>query len=90
MTNLLACIARCFLELEFLKVMLRRLYWCIIGSAPSTSTAKTYSKLIPVWQLMYKGAFTFVTDSQYTHSRYVIEVCTSIEGICEDYEPHVF
>ena len=57
-TNQLACIVRCFLELEFLKVML------CIGSlfgvhlvepflTLTTSTATTYSTLIPAFQQLY-------------------------------------
>ena len=108
-TNQLACIVRCFLELEFLKVML--CIGALLGVhlvepflTLTTSTATTYSKLIPAFQQLYldlletepckllnlnKGAFTFVTDSQFTHSRYAIEICRSIEAICEDYEPQV-
>ena len=38
---------------------------------------------------MNKAAFTFVSDSQFTHSRYALEICRSIEAICEEYKPHV-
>ena len=34
---------------------------------------------------MKKAAFTFVSDSQFTHSRYALEICRSIEEICEEY-----
>ena len=84
------------------------MYWCIIRSAPffilTTSTARTYSKLIPSFQQLYhdlletepskllnlnKAAFTFVSDSRFTHSRYALEICRSIEAICEEYKPQV-
>ena len=103
-TNQLACIVRCFLDLEFLKVML--CIGALIGVhlvepflILTTSTAMTYSKLIPAFQQLYhdlletepcklvnlkKAAFTFVSDSQFTHSRYALETCRSIEAICEE------
>ena len=34
-----------------------------------------------------KAAFTFVSDSQFTHSRYALDICRSIEAICEEYKP---
>ena len=103
-TNQLACIVRCFLDLEFLKVML--CIGALLGEPffILTSTAMTYSKLIPAFQQLYhdlletepckllnlnKAAFTFVSDSQFTHSRYALEICRSIEAICEEYKPQV-
>ena len=108
-TNQLACIVRCFLDLEFLKVML--CIGALLGVhlvepflILTTSTAMTYSKLIPAFQQLYhdlletepckllnlnKAAFTFVSDSQFTHSRYALEICRSIEAICEEYKPQV-
>ena len=70
----------------------------------TTSTDTTYSKLIPSFQHLYhdlletepckllnlnKAAFIFVSDSQFTHSRYALEICRSIEAICEEYKPQV-
>ena len=68
----------------------------------TTFTAMTYSKLIPAFQQLYHDlletepckllnlhAFTFVSDSQFTHSRYALEICRSIEAICEEYKPQV-
>ena len=64
----------------------------------TTSNAMTYSKLIPAFQQLYhdlletepckllnlnKAEFTFVTDSLFTHSNYALEICRSIEAICE-------
>ena len=63
-----------------------------------------HSKLVPTFQQLYldlqetepckllnlnKAALTFITDSQFTHSRYSIEICRSIEAICEFYKPQV-
>ena len=36
-----------------------------------------------------KAAFTFVSDSQFTQFRYALEICRSIEAICEEYKPQV-
>ena len=70
----------------------------------TTSAATTYSKLIPTYQQLYhdlletepcklhklnKAAFSFVSDSQFTHSRYALEICRSIEAVCEEYKPQV-
>ena len=98
-----------FLDLEFLKGML--CIGALLGVhlvepflILTTSTAMTYSKLIPAFQQLYhdlleiepckllnlnKAAFTFVSDSQFTHSRYALEICRSIEAICEEYIPQV-
>ena len=108
-TNQLACIVRCFLDLEFLKVML--CIGALLGVhlvepflILTTSAATTYSKLIPAFQQLYhdlletepckllnlnKAAFSFVSDSQFTHSRYALEICRGIEAACEEYKPQV-
>ena len=108
MTNQLACIVRCFLDLEYLKVMLR------IGALLGVHLVEPFfdidniycndTKLIPAFQQLYhdlletepckllnlnKAAFTFVSDSQFIHSRYALEICRSIEAICEEYKPQV-
>jgi len=91
-TNQLACIVRCFLDMDFLKAM-----YCagaLIGLhivepyLPLTiSTETTYSKLIPAFQRMCKllsasePAFTFVSADRFRQTRYDDDVCEAISRV---------
>ena len=98
-------IVGCFLDLEFLKVMLG--IGALLGVhlvepflILTISTATSYScfstayydllKIEPCKLLnLNKAAFTFFSDSQFTHFRCALKICRSIEAICEEYKPQV-
>ena len=97
-TNQLACIVGCLLDLKFLKVML--CIGALLGVhlvepffILTTSTAMTYSKLIRAFQQVYHDLLETkpckLLNLNKAAFRYGLEICRSIEAICEEYKPQV-
>ncbi|KAK6168680.1 hypothetical protein SNE40_019871 [Patella caerulea] len=108
-TNQLACIVRCFMELDFLKILyvtgaLLGLHLVEPFLSLTTSTATTYSKLIPAFKQLHVdltttepsallnvnvSAFKFVSEDRFNASKYDNDVCQAIESCLADISPHV-